>query len=99
MIEKNSSLATLVGKFPNSSPVLEEWSIDYSAGGGAETLEEACLRSGACLDEVIIALSRAHTSPGSRDLSILSRAELVVYVREQHHAHLREQLPILKAAV
>jgi len=92
-ISSELSLADLVVEEPSRSRVFERFGLDYCCGGG-HTLEEACLKRGVPVEEVVAAL-QAPRGPAGTDWTAVPVDELIDHVVEVHHAFLRDELPRL----
>ena len=92
-----SCLVDIVGSNPALRIVLEEWGLDYCRWG-EQTLAGACQAAGLDLQAVEAALDRAR-QVSAGELRDRGAAELVAYVRDAHHAYVRQQLPGLLATM
>lgn len=88
----------LVAEDYRRAAVLKQFDIDFCCGGG-KTLEAACQQKGIALDDVERALavadSRGH-APQAR-VTVWAPGFLADYVVNEHHAYVRESVPVLRA--
>lgn len=79
----------IVAELPSSVAVLEGLGIDYCCGGD-QTLEQACLRQGLSVGEVVTTLEASERStrsggPEQRDWKSEPLAELISIIINKHH--------------
>jgi regulator of cell morphogenesis and NO signaling len=76
-------------EMPDATRVFEKFKIDYCCGG-ARTLDEACAKVGANLNEVIQSLNESVINAEQKneaiDLKSVSLTELIYYILDKHHA-------------
>ena len=91
------TVASLVTKNPDWARVFEAHGVDYCCGGHL-TLQDACAKSGASVEEVLHALSEAKAvgAPGEPDFAGMTMTALIDHILETHHAYLRGELPRLQ---
>lgn len=71
--------------------------IDFCCGGGI-TLREACIKSGANMDELMPELEMMVTlnDPDSKYMDSLGLDELCDYIEKRHHTYVNDNIPFLK---
>ncbi len=92
------TVGELVAEDYRRGAVLKRFGIDFCCGGG-KTLKAACQKKGVALAEVAQALDaadgRGHT-PQAR-VTAWEPGFLADYIVNEHHAYVRESLPVLRA--
>ncbi|HEY3928090.1 MAG TPA: iron-sulfur cluster repair di-iron protein [Candidatus Koribacter sp.] len=83
---------------PATTRVFEKLGIDYCCGGG-RTLAEACVGANLSADETLAALARSAyvAAPGSKNWPSEPLADLVVHIKNTHHAFVRSECPRIEA--
>ena len=78
--------------------VLKRFGIDFCCGGG-RTLEAACQKQGVAVEDVARALAAAdgHGQAPQARVTAWSPGFLADYVVNEHHAYVRESVPVLRA--
>ncbi len=97
-IDRDITLADLVGDTPGLAPTLERFGLDYCCGGG-RSLADACAAAGLDLDEAIRELSAFEGPAEPAPWIGLSATELADHIESTHHAYLRDALARLDALV
>lgn len=93
-IDVNEKLGALVVVHPRYAPVLEAYGLDFCCQG-AQSLAEACRRTGVDLERVVADLEILRDGgPDSRWLDSSLR-ELVGHIQRKYHQPLRRELPSL----
>jgi regulator of cell morphogenesis and NO signaling len=93
-----TTVRELVGKYPQTRKVFEEFGIDYCCGGG-KCLVEAAQESRRELSALLVAVDDALTAPtatsvtAERDWYTAPLHELVDHILQVHHAYMKEALP------
>ena len=97
-IDRDITLADLIGDTPGLAPALERFGLDYCCGGG-RSLADACATAGIDVDETIKELSASDGPAEPAPWIGLSAAELADHIESTHHAYLGEALARLDALV
>lgn len=101
-IEPQTTVRELVGRCPQTRPVLEKHGIDYCCGGG-QTLESAAARQNVSFAMLAAELDQAATAPPrgptEKDWFAAPLPELVDHIVGTHHAYLRTALPRLRMLI
>ncbi|MBC7172308.1 MAG: iron-sulfur cluster repair di-iron protein [Polyangiaceae bacterium] len=95
MFDTRTTLARIVLDNPASARVFQRHGIDFCCRG-EQTLGAACAAKGLVPEVVVEELARVLVGPTPiEDPRGWSNAALVAHIVDQHHAYLREQLPVL----
>jgi regulator of cell morphogenesis and NO signaling len=103
-IDGNTTVRDLVGRFPQTRKVFEQYGIDYCCGGG-KCLAEAAHESQAALPdlardiETALAATSAKTATAEKDWYAAPLHELIDHILQVHHAYMHEALPRLGGLV
>lgn len=103
-IDGNTTVRELVGQYPQTRKVFEEYGIDYCCGGG-KGLAEAAQESQAALPDLVrdIETALVETSTkaetAEKDWYAATLHELIDHILQVHHAYMHEALPRLKELV
>lgn len=93
-LSKATSVGQLVAERPLRACVLEQLGIDYCCGGKA-TLEDACLKKGLKVEEVmekLLAADQKGANSGDPDWMIASLKDLIDHIVATYHQPLRQEL-------
>lgn len=94
----------LVGRYPQTRAVFEEYGIDYCCGGDkclADAAREHGIELPTLVDAVKTALPAATgtTEAADKDWYAASLSELVGHIVEVHHGYMKAALPLLRSLV
>lgn len=97
--DKETTVADVAVRHPESKPVLEQLGLDYCCRG-ATTLERAARESGHTLAEVRAEIEKAveaarAKSAAAKDWSAATVSELAEHIVSAHHVFMKTQLPRL----
>ena len=96
-IDPRRTVGEIAAAMPSTTRVFERFKIDFCCGGGS-ALEDACLRAGAPLDEVVAEISQLAESPREEvDWRSRSLTALTEHIMSKHHAYTREECQALVA--
>ncbi|MHB8973118.1 MAG: iron-sulfur cluster repair di-iron protein [Pirellulaceae bacterium] len=93
-----TTIRTLVGQYPQTRQVFEDFGIDYCCGGG-KCLAEAAQASHLDLPALLVAIEKALEPPADaagiaeKDWYTAPLHELVDHILQVHHAYMKEALP------
>jgi regulator of cell morphogenesis and NO signaling len=93
--DANQTVRSIAIDQPASTRVFERFGIDYCCGG-QRSVEEACRRAKAPLDQVMGALDelQANGTPAAeQSWTQSSLAELTAHIIERHHRYVRDEAP------
>ena len=96
-VSGTTTVRELVGKYPQTRKVFEEFGIDYCCGGG-KCLVEAAQASRRDLPALLVAIEKAVAVPAAvsglaeRDWYTAPLHELVDHILRVHHAYMKEAL-------
>lgn len=96
-----TTVRELVGHYPQTRKVFEQFGIDYCCGGG-KCLSEAASESHSDLSALHAAIEKAMAAPSrategaERDWYAAALQELVDHILEAHHAYMKEALPRIR---
>lgn len=93
----DTHVAALVLEQPGRARVFERFGIDYCCGGNTP-LATACAERGLDVREVLAALD-VEPAGAEVDWTTATVADLVAHIVDEHHAYLREELPLLRLLV
>jgi len=103
-VHGTTTVRELVGHFPRTRKVFEEFGIDYCCGGG-KTLAEAAHASRTDVSALLAAIAEVISAPAAaaeiseRDWYSASLHELVDQIINVHHAYMKDALPRIKELV
>ena len=103
-IDGNTTVRELVGRYPQTRKVFEQYGIDYCCGGG-KCLAEAAHENQAALSdlahdiETALVETSARTATAEKDWYAAPLHELINHILQVHHAYMKEALPRLKGLV
>ncbi len=98
VLSPDAHVADLVLDQPGRARVFERHGIDYCCGGRTP-LASACAERGLDVRAVLDELDTAPVPADEPDWATASLAELSAHIVDEHHAYLREELPLLRALV
>jgi regulator of cell morphogenesis and NO signaling len=83
----------IVAANPGSTRVLEAVGVDYCCGGN-NSLHDACLHAGVSEEDIMQRLreNKTDVGPGDENWTSAPLGELTRYIREKHHAYVREAI-------
>jgi regulator of cell morphogenesis and NO signaling len=99
-VEGSTTVRDLVGRYPQTRPVFEQFGIDYCCGGG-QTLAVVAQKHHLELPTLVAALEKAlqtqpeGAKPIDKDWYAAPLDELVQHIVDVHHAYLKKELPRL----
>lgn len=94
LVSPSASVGQLVAQRPGRACVLEQYGIDYCCGGKT-SLQEACLKKGLNVDDVVeklLALDRLGAQPGEPNWTAVSLKSLIEHIVTAYHQPLRQEL-------
>ena len=103
-IDGNTTVRELVGRFPQTRKVFEQYGIDYCCGGG-KCLAEAARENQAALPDLVRDIETAlvetstRTATAEKDWYAAPLHELIDHILQVHHAYMKEALPRLRGLV
>ncbi len=97
-LSRDAHVADLVLEQPGRARVFERHGIDYCCGGQTP-LANACAERGLDVATVLAELESSPRAADERDWSQATSAALAAHIVDEHHAYLREELPLLRALV
>jgi regulator of cell morphogenesis and NO signaling len=103
-VDGNTTVRQIVGRFPQTRKVFEQYGIDYCCGGG-KCLAEAAHENHAALPDLVRDIETALVAPSTRaepaekDWYAASLHELIDHILQVHHAYMKEALPRLRGLV
>ena len=103
-IDGNTTVRELVGRFPQTRKVFEQYGIDYCCGGG-KCLAEAARENQAALSDLVRDIETAlvetstRTATAEKDWYAASLHELIDHILQVHHAYMKEALPRIRGLV
>ena len=103
-IDGNTTVRELVGRFPQTRKVFEQYGIDYCCGGG-KCLAEAARENQAALPNLVRDIETAlvetstRTATVEKDWYAAPLHDLVDHILQVHHAYMKEALPRLRGLV
>ncbi len=91
--EKTTAVGQLVADSPARACVLEAYAIDYCCGGKL-SLEEACLKKGVPVDEVLekLGIADQKAGPDKKDWTVAKLKDLIEHIVSAYHQPLRQEL-------
>lgn len=91
---KSTAVGQLVAERPARAKVFESFGIDYCCGGKI-TLEDACLKKGVRVEEVLekLLLADQKDEPNAQDWTKSKLKDLVEHIVTSYHDPLRQELP------
>ena len=95
IFDANQTVRSIAIDHPASTRVFERFGIDYCCGG-QRSLEDACGRAKAPLDQVMHALEElqaSETPAAEQSWTQSSLAELTAHIVERHHRYIRDEAP------
>lgn len=98
VIDATKTVRELAVEMPNATRVFEKIGIDYCCGGG-KALEEACVKAGVPVEDVISSLQQTEVSAQDvdfKDWQAKNLTELTNYIVSRHHVFTREELDRLE---
>jgi regulator of cell morphogenesis and NO signaling len=103
-VDGNTTVRELVGRYPQTRKVFEQYGIDYCCGGG-KSLANAAQDSQAALPELIRDIETALAAPSTKmataekDFYAAPLHELIDHILQVHHVYMKEALPRLRGVV
>jgi regulator of cell morphogenesis and NO signaling len=103
-IDGNTTVREIVGRFPQTRKVFEQYGIDYCCGGG-KCLAEAAHENQAALPDLVRDIETVLVAPSTRaepaetDWYAAPLHELIDHILQVHHAYMKEALPRLRGLV
>jgi regulator of cell morphogenesis and NO signaling len=103
-VDGKTTVRELVGQYPQTRKVFEQYGIDYCCGGG-KCLAEAAQENQAAVADLIREIETAlvATSPGmadaEKDWYEAPLHELIDHILQVHHAYMKEALPRVRGLV
>ena len=103
-IDGNTTVRELVGRFPQTRKVFEQYGIDYCCGGG-KSLAEAAGENQAALPDLVrdiktvLVATSTRTATAEKDWYAAPLHELIDHILQAHHAYMKEALPRLRGLV
>jgi regulator of cell morphogenesis and NO signaling len=103
-IDGKTTVRELVGRYPQTRKVFEEYGIDYCCGGGRCLAELAQERQAALPDlvrniEASLLAASTGTATTGKDWYAAPLRELIDHILQVHHAYLHEALPRIRELV
>lgn len=96
-IDLNLSVGALVREKPSRSRVFDAYGIDFCCGGKV-SLEQACIKHGIPLNQVVAAIETDDAKARGQDqidADSMTLSLLCDHIEATHHAYLRQELPRL----
>ena len=103
-VDGNTTVRELVGRYPQTRKVFEQYGIDYCCGGG-QYLADVARQSGLELPALTVALKESlqtepnQAEPSDRDWYAAPLGELVTHIVEVHHGYMHMALPRLRVLI
>ena len=103
-IDGNTTIRELVGRFPQTRKIFEQYRIDYCCGGG-KCLAEAARENQATLSDLVrdietaLVATSTRTATAEKDWYAALLRELIDHILQVHHAYMKEALPRLRGLV
>lgn len=94
-----NTVGEIAAEIPGATREFEKLGIDYCCGG-SRTLGEACAALSVPLNEAMSRLQSALTAPhaaAGKDWQDELLADLIVHIKDAHHAFIREECPRIEA--
>lgn len=94
-IDPSTRVGDAVAQQPQLADVFAAHQIDFCCGGGV-SIAEAAERQGIAVTQLMSAIAKAATKDaGGEPTKAWPIGKLIVYILENHHAYIREKVPIM----
>ncbi|WP_320020120.1 iron-sulfur cluster repair di-iron protein [Labilibaculum manganireducens] len=95
MISQETHIGDIVRSHFQTVKIFDDHQIDFCCGG-KQSILEACIKRSIDPNKVIQQLEEAIKEPANTpEFDKMPLAKLILYIKENHHAYVREQIPIL----
>ncbi|PKQ62433.1 iron-sulfur cluster repair di-iron protein [Labilibaculum filiforme] len=95
MISKETSIGDIVKIHFQTVTIFDDYQIDFCCGG-KQSLGEACAKKSLNPEEIIQKLEEVIKTPtNTPEFDKMPLCNLIRYIKENHHAYVRQQIPIL----
>jgi regulator of cell morphogenesis and NO signaling len=89
------TLATIVTQNHQTVPVLEKYNLDFCCKG-KRTLQQACEEKGISVEDLLLELEGATSSPSKvLPFTEMNHEQLISYILIHHHFYVKQSMPII----